>query len=1088
VFGEKSTIAKVTRPNFSGVLERERLFQLLDAGFRRRLIWVAGPPGSGKTALVSSYLKERSLPHLWYRLDERDEDLSAFFHYIRLAANNAAPGEWPSQPSLSAFPLRSLSAFARQFFEALCARRPPPFVLAFDDYQELGAKWTIRSIFNKALSEIPEGVCCVFISRSEPEAEFARIASYGHMQYIGWDELRFTLDETKQLARGHDCAGMNDTRIERLFLKTGGWAAGLVMALEAARDGNVSDAFPEKLSNHSLFDYFTAEIFDRLDPTVRSFLLSTAFLPEVNGPTAERLTETCGRARSILSELHRNNFFISNSESESGIYRFHPLFQDFLRAYAGRVLETETLNHVRTGAAQIMESEGMVEEAADLYIELGDWKNALRLLLTHARTCLIHGKAESLERRLAGLPSAALESTPYVSYWRGMCRLSEDPGGSRSYFENAFRRFNEAGDAFGALLAWSGAVETLILELGDMRRMDPWVQWLDQQPSDSPVFSSQEIHMVVARSMLGVLALRRSDHPRAEYWVAEAEALLDSGLEMNSRVLLAARLYYYYSLMEENSRTDQIFKRLEPLIDPDRLQILPLLWWRFLELHHSRYTAWQKKESCEIYFENVRQAMALTKDLGFRTFDRFNPSFGAHAALVVRDFKTFDEMVGALRESLDDSNILGHILYQVYIGLKFIYQGDYASAREQGNIALRLAENMGSPLYEYRGHILLFHSYIGLEAPEAAREHFSHIRRIAESIPNLRHDAILKLTESCLLFKTGEILQGARLLKAGLKEAKRHNTIHSTFWFPSVLTELCANALDRGIEVTYVQDIIRRTRLMPQSSETVSEKWPFAIKIHSLGGFEIERDGKPLDFAGRVPQKPLALLKTIIAFGRPEVSMEQIADSIWPDADGDAAHSAFSTTLGRLRKLLGCDEAVRVRHGKVSLDPQYCWVDVRRFLHVLEELDAVYHRCELTNNTKRDLTSESFLQDRLIRLTEGALALYKGPFLGDESLNAQGLVMRERLRSRNVQLILSSGKYLERAGQWRRAADLYLSGLETDGLVEELYGQLMVCYRQMGLRADAAAVFKRCEKVLMEALGIEPSDHTRQIYLSLFKK
>ncbi len=922
------------------------------------------------------------------------------------------------------------------------------------------------------------------ISRSEPEAEFARIASYGRMHHVGWDGLRFTLEETKQLARQFARAEMSDTRIEQIHRKTDGWVAGLIMAMEAARNGNLSEAFMERLSGESFFDYFTAEIFERLDPSIRSFLLATAFLPEVTIGSSERLTGSRNAGR-ILSDLHRNNFFIWQSDSEPRVYTYHPLFQDFLRTYAGRTLEAETLDRIRARAAQIMEEQGRIEEAIDLFIEQKDWKSALRLLLTHARAALIHGRNGALEKRLARLPAAVLESTPYLSYWQGMCRLPEDSRESRYHFEDAFRRFETEGDTVGALLAWSGVVETLILELGDMRRLDPWIQWFDDRSGDEALFSSPEIRMMAARSMLGVIALRRPDHPRAEYWVSEAEALLDSGLEMNSCVLLAARLYYYYSLMEENSRTNLIFKRLEPLIDPNRLQLMTRLWWQFLVLHHSRYAAWQTRESCEAYFEKVHQAMSLTRDLGFRTFDRFNPSFGAHVALVARDFKTFDEMVGVLRESLDDSNILGHILYQVYLGLKFVYQGDYASAREQGKIALRLAENMGSPLYEYRGHILLFHSYIGLEAPEAAKEHFSHIRRVAESIPHLRHDAILMLTEAYLLYKTGDIPKGARLLEAGLKKAKRHNTIHSTFWFPSVLTDLCAYGLDGDIEVRYVQDIIRRTRLMPESSETVSENWPFAVKIHALGRFEIEKEGKPLDFTGRVPQKPLALLKTIIAFGRLEVSMEQIADAIWPDAEGDAAHSAFTTTLSRLRKLLGCEEAVRVRHGKVSLDPQLCWVDVWRFLHILDELDRVYRQCDCESRRQDRPMSDALLLDRLIHLTESGLALYKGPFLGDEPRHAHALVMRERLRTRHIRLILNSGKHLEKAGQWRRAADLYLRGLETDALVEEFYAHLMICYHRMGLKADAAAVFKRCETTLMEAFDMEPSDQTRRIYESL---
>ena len=52
--------AKTTRPSAGNVLPRERLFATLDAARRAPLLWVHGPPGCGKTSLVSSYLDARA--------------------------------------------------------------------------------------------------------------------------------------------------------------------------------------------------------------------------------------------------------------------------------------------------------------------------------------------------------------------------------------------------------------------------------------------------------------------------------------------------------------------------------------------------------------------------------------------------------------------------------------------------------------------------------------------------------------------------------------------------------------------------------------------------------------------------------------------------------------------------------------------------------------------------------------------------------------------------------------------------------------------------------------------------------------------
>lgn len=52
-------IAKLTAPRLGDTYARERLFVRLDAARNGAGVWVAGPPGSGKTTLVASYLRTR---------------------------------------------------------------------------------------------------------------------------------------------------------------------------------------------------------------------------------------------------------------------------------------------------------------------------------------------------------------------------------------------------------------------------------------------------------------------------------------------------------------------------------------------------------------------------------------------------------------------------------------------------------------------------------------------------------------------------------------------------------------------------------------------------------------------------------------------------------------------------------------------------------------------------------------------------------------------------------------------------------------------------------------------------------------------
>jgi predicted AAA+ superfamily ATPase len=55
------SLAKITKPRLPKVLERGRLFRILDGGRQYPVIWVTGPAGSGKTTLVVSYVETRGL-------------------------------------------------------------------------------------------------------------------------------------------------------------------------------------------------------------------------------------------------------------------------------------------------------------------------------------------------------------------------------------------------------------------------------------------------------------------------------------------------------------------------------------------------------------------------------------------------------------------------------------------------------------------------------------------------------------------------------------------------------------------------------------------------------------------------------------------------------------------------------------------------------------------------------------------------------------------------------------------------------------------------------------------------------------------
>ena len=238
------------------------------------------------------------------------------------------------------------------------------------------------------------------------------------------------------------------------------------------------------------------------------------------------------------------------------------------------------------------------------------------------------------------------------------------------------------------------------------------------------------------------------------------------------------------------------------------------------------------------------------------------------------------------------------------------------------------------------------------------------------------------------------------------------------------------------------------------------------IKIYTLGRFSIVNEKNPIQFHLKARSKPILVLKALIAFGGFNVKKEKISDALWPDADGDMANKALTTNLHRLRKMLNIDKAITLSGGTMTLNPKTCWTDVSEFERQCIESDSIWSHS----------TDKNILET--IQITMRAVSLYKGPFLPDDIELPWTVFLRERLKFKYLRAIGKIGHYYEESGMTEKAVEYFERSLQTDYLDEECYRRLMACYYRIGKRSKALAVYSNCKRVLLEALGIEPSRET----------
>lgn len=192
-------LTKITRPKITVISPRKRLFQLLDSSQNYPIISISGPAGCGKTSLVASYLDARKLPCLWYQIDESDSDIASFFYYMGLAGKKASPRFRKPLPLLTPEYLMGIPTFTLRFFENLYERLKTPFFIVFDNYHRVGLDSPLHEVILNGVSVISEGVKVILISRREPPTVFARLRAHDQMGFLGWNELRFTLEESRNI-------------------------------------------------------------------------------------------------------------------------------------------------------------------------------------------------------------------------------------------------------------------------------------------------------------------------------------------------------------------------------------------------------------------------------------------------------------------------------------------------------------------------------------------------------------------------------------------------------------------------------------------------------------------------------------------------------------------------------------------------------------------------------------------------------------------------------------------------------------------------------------------------------------------------
>jgi DNA-binding SARP family transcriptional activator len=898
-------------------------------------LWVASPPASGKTLLAASALCELKRPGCWLHVDAGDADPGSFFHFLAQAADR-----WPARRGASPLPVyrrevvAGLDDFARGWFRALAARLPENFVVVLDDWHHLPENSVLHSALAQALAELPRGASLWVLSRNAPPASFDAPRLRGQLALLDFSDLALTTGEVRSLLLAHSTGAVADldNHAAHWHRWCEGWVGALTFAL--ATDRPVPTGLPQVTlspQDDTVFGFLSAELFERSTPDEQEFLLITAWLPHVSETLVGLALPRLKTAR-IIAALSRRSLLLSVETGAETSWRYHRLLKDFLRR---RSLDLwgDTDFRRRLGAlGKGVHAEGLPEAAADLLIAARDFNGLVKLIETEGPSLVRGGRFLTILAWVDALPEA--HRTAWIHYWNATALLAQDVRASARAYERAFNGFMADENPDGLYRSWCGAVEANTFACDDFRVLEAWMRRL--RDLRGRFGSAPTLALRAQVWVYGFSAIFFSD-PRApefDSWLRNVKRLYRLAPRRNDRLAVGGLLGLYHASISGMGGLRAHMLQLKPLIDDDTLSP----FHRLVAMLPDVMQHWIGGQINDA-LQSLQRYAALASETGAHAMDHQIAFQSAYVHGVRGDLQALDEQLALLERRLPTLGRIDGAQYDFLAGWRAALAGRLAEALHLLERSVDNAHRHRFAFFEVIGRGLLAELRATAGDFEAARRQADEAVELGYRLGSVTALVACRMQRAVVAELASENDAVIRpLLGDALGFARRSGHWAWGGLMPENLARLAMRALSLEVETEFVRELVVRRQLNASGRSVAHPSWPWPVKVRALGPLALETRGSVAHGAKSTSaQRPLDLLRALVCVAPAPLPVQTAIGWLWPDDHSADDRKLFDTTLHRLRKLMGDDQAVRLEGGKLSLDAERVWTDVGALAAVLDD-------------------------------------------------------------------------------------------------------------------------------------------------------
>ncbi len=385
---------------------------LLKGDVRPKLVTVTGPPGYGKTVLLSQLhqrLTQKGERCLWLTLDDRDRDVLSVLWLLKsaLEQNDAAA----PRPDLVVRAFTDRTAVMDTVLGQLNQLGQSAGITAlFIDNLGVCTDPDLALLLERLVFDSPPGLRVLVSSTRELPVDLLRAKLELGALDVGPAQLVLDRQATRQLLTLAGLAEPSDRDMDRILLHTEGWPAA-VRLLQVLMSSEIDESSP--LGNlggtasvlqrfggdqRDIARVLTHRVLVGFEPEQVAFMSEIALVREFNAELALHMTGRA-QARTWLDALVKRNLLVFPLDTDRRWFRFHTLLREYLLAEANEL--TPTRRHE------------VLQRAARWLAERGDHVTAIGIALDGRDHALAGTLIDKVARDVAGDRG---QMTPFIDW------------------------------------------------------------------------------------------------------------------------------------------------------------------------------------------------------------------------------------------------------------------------------------------------------------------------------------------------------------------------------------------------------------------------------------------------------------------------------------------------------------------------------------------------------------------------------------------------------------------------------------------------------------------------------------------------